>query len=73
MVDPYTLYVPDLSTSLSSTFASAQPFHINNIVFMDDSTLIASSKTELEYMLSITEEFYCLNNTITNHNNKEFA
>ncbi|GBC02429.1 hypothetical protein RclHR1_04610015 [Rhizophagus clarus] len=40
---------------------------INNLVFMDDSTLISSSKAGLEYMLSITKEFYALNNTSANH------
>ncbi|GBB86342.1 hypothetical protein RclHR1_12760010 [Rhizophagus clarus] len=40
---------------------------INNLVFMDDSTLISSSKAGLEHMLSITEEFYVLNNTSANH------
>ncbi|GBB86441.1 hypothetical protein RclHR1_12880011 [Rhizophagus clarus] len=34
---------------------------------MDDSTLISSSKAGLEHMLSITEEFYSLNNTSANH------
>ena len=34
---------------------------------MDDSTLIAASKTGLEMLLSITEEFYLLNNTAANH------
>ena len=34
---------------------------------MDDSTLIAASKTGLETLLSITEEFYLLNNTAANH------
>src|SRR6266542_4051468 len=34
---------------------------------MDDLTLIAASKTGLETLLSITEEFYLLNNTATNH------
>ncbi|GBC01945.1 hypothetical protein RclHR1_00440011 [Rhizophagus clarus] len=40
---------------------------VNNPVFMDDSTLISSSKAGLEHMLSITEEFYALNNTSANH------
>src|SRR5579883_3182502 len=40
---------------------------INNLVFMYDSTLISSSKAGLEYMLSITEEFYALNNTSANN------
>ncbi|GBB91567.1 hypothetical protein RclHR1_18940003 [Rhizophagus clarus] len=34
---------------------------------MDDSALISSSKAGLEHMLSITEEFYALNNTSANH------
>ncbi|GBB97268.1 hypothetical protein RclHR1_29530002 [Rhizophagus clarus] len=34
---------------------------------MDDSTLISLSKAGLEHMLSITEEFYMLNNTSANH------
>ncbi|GBC08731.1 hypothetical protein RclHR1_08350001 [Rhizophagus clarus] len=40
---------------------------INNLVFMDDSTLISSSKAGLEHMLSIMKEFYALNNTSANH------
>ncbi|CAB4418583.1 unnamed protein product [Rhizophagus irregularis] len=35
---------------------------------MDDSTLVSSSKEGMEHMLSITEEFYRLNNTSANHN-----
>ncbi|EXX63764.1 hypothetical protein GLOIN_2v1790829 [Rhizophagus irregularis DAOM 181602=DAOM 197198] len=35
---------------------------------MDDSTLISSSKSGIESMLSITEEFYQINNTSANHN-----
>ncbi|GBB94892.1 hypothetical protein RclHR1_24340004 [Rhizophagus clarus] len=46
---------------------SALDIVINNLVFMDDSTLISSSKAGLEHMLSITEEFYALNNTSANH------
>lgn len=40
---------------------------INNLVFIDDSTLISSSKAGMEHMLSITEKFYQLNNTSANH------
>ncbi|GBC13547.2 hypothetical protein RIR_jg16714.t1 [Rhizophagus irregularis DAOM 181602=DAOM 197198] len=35
---------------------------------MDDSTLVFSSKAGMESMLSITEEFYQINNTSANHN-----
>lgn len=34
---------------------------------MDDSTLIFSMKQGIEYMLSITEEFYYINNTSANY------
>ncbi|PKY32738.1 hypothetical protein RhiirB3_532196 [Rhizophagus irregularis] len=39
---------------------------ISHITFMDDSTLIASSKRGIEDRLSITAEFYTLNNTQAN-------
>ncbi|CAB5347679.1 unnamed protein product [Rhizophagus irregularis] len=41
-------------------------FPVSHITFMDDSTLIASSKREIEDRLSITAEFYTLNNTQAN-------
>ncbi|GBB92834.1 hypothetical protein RclHR1_20620005 [Rhizophagus clarus] len=64
MMDPYILRSSILlliTTDNTSTIA------INNLVFMNDSTLISSSKAGLEHMLSITEEFYMLNNTSANH------
>ncbi|EXX55892.1 hypothetical protein RirG_221150 [Rhizophagus irregularis DAOM 197198w] len=39
---------------------------VSHITFMDDSTLIASSKRGIEDRLSITAEFYTLNNTQAN-------
>src|SRR5205823_14804592 len=39
----------------------------SHLTFMDDSTLVASSKDGLSMLLSITEEFYTLNNTKANH------
>ncbi|GET54731.1 RNA-directed DNA polymerase from mobile element jockey-like [Rhizophagus irregularis DAOM 181602=DAOM 197198] len=39
---------------------------VSHITFMDDSTLIASSKQGIEDRLSITAEFYTLNNTQAN-------
>ncbi|PKY34595.1 hypothetical protein RhiirB3_395645, partial [Rhizophagus irregularis] len=53
---------------VSSSSRSLDVLEINNLMFMDDSTLISSSKEGMEHMLSITEEFYCLNNTSANHN-----
>ncbi|GET56023.1 RNA-directed DNA polymerase from mobile element jockey-like [Rhizophagus irregularis DAOM 181602=DAOM 197198] len=41
-------------------------FPVSHITFMDDSTLIASSKRGIEDHLSITAEFYTLNNTQAN-------
>ncbi|GBC10537.1 hypothetical protein RclHR1_00970038 [Rhizophagus clarus] len=64
MLDPYILRSPTL---LSNMTDSTSDIVINNLVFMDDSTLISSSKAGLEHMLSITEEFYALNNTSANH------
>ncbi|GBC10798.1 hypothetical protein RclHR1_09910007 [Rhizophagus clarus] len=64
MLDPYILRSPSL---LSTPPDEISTFLINNLVFMDDSTLISSSKAGLEHMLSITEEFYALNNTSANH------
>ncbi|GBB97435.1 hypothetical protein RclHR1_29950003, partial [Rhizophagus clarus] len=64
MLDPYILRSPIL---LSNMTGFTSDIIINNLVFMDDSTLISSSKAGLEHMLSITEEFYVLNNTSANH------
>ncbi|GBC13571.2 RNA-directed DNA polymerase from mobile element jockey-like [Rhizophagus irregularis DAOM 181602=DAOM 197198] len=66
MMDPYILHAPSLSNPLAE--ASPDGLRINNLVFMDDSTLISSSKSGMESMLSITEEFYQINNTSANHN-----
>ncbi|CAB4430138.1 unnamed protein product [Rhizophagus irregularis] len=66
--DPYSLTSPSIPTTLSSDLSSFEDIHINNLVFMDDSTLVSSSKEGMEHMLSITEEFYRLNNTSANHN-----
>ncbi|CAB4446324.1 unnamed protein product [Rhizophagus irregularis] len=66
--DPYSLIFPSVPTTLSSDLSSFEDIHINNLVFMDDSTLVSSSKDGMEHMLSITEEFYRLNNTSANHN-----
>ncbi|GET55221.1 hypothetical protein GLOIN_2v1783661 [Rhizophagus irregularis DAOM 181602=DAOM 197198] len=66
MMDPYILHAPSLSNSLAETNSGG--LRINNLVFMDDSTLISSSKSGMESMLSITEEFYQINNTCANHN-----
>ncbi|GET64519.1 ribonuclease H-like domain-containing protein [Rhizophagus irregularis DAOM 181602=DAOM 197198] len=66
MMDPYILHAPSLSNSLAETNSGG--LRINNLVFMDDSTLISSSKSGMESMLSITEEFYQINNTSANHN-----
>ncbi|GBB94298.1 hypothetical protein RclHR1_23270006 [Rhizophagus clarus] len=64
MLDPYVLRSPSL---LQTPPVDDSNLVINNLVFMDDSTLISSSKAGLEHMLSITEEFYALNNTSANH------
>ncbi|GBB94895.1 hypothetical protein RclHR1_24350003 [Rhizophagus clarus] len=64
MLDPYILRPPTLSSNITGSISN---IFINNLVFMDDSTLISSSKAGLEHMLSITEEFYALNNTSANH------
>ncbi|GBB96140.1 hypothetical protein RclHR1_26930001 [Rhizophagus clarus] len=64
MIDPYILRSSSL---LSTATVNTSNLAINNLVFMDDSTLISSSKAGLEHMLSITEEFYTLNNTSANH------
>ncbi|GET54516.1 RNA-directed DNA polymerase from mobile element jockey-like [Rhizophagus irregularis DAOM 181602=DAOM 197198] len=64
MMDPYVLSTPSLIDSPNPS----SDLKINNLVFMDDSTLISSSKAGMESMLSITEEFYQINNTSANHN-----
>ncbi|CAB4439613.1 unnamed protein product [Rhizophagus irregularis] len=63
-IDPYVLSAPSLSAS-QPTIPDLQ---VNNLVFMDDSTIISSTKSGMELMLSITEEFYAINNTSANHN-----
>ncbi|GBB94806.1 hypothetical protein RclHR1_24170004 [Rhizophagus clarus] len=64
MLDPYVLHLPTL---LLTPLDDNSNLVINNLVFMDDSTLVFSSKSGLEHMLSITEKFYALNNTSANH------
>ncbi|GBB94064.1 hypothetical protein RclHR1_22850005 [Rhizophagus clarus] len=64
MMDPYILRSPTLLPHMTDDSSNIA---INNLVFMDDSTLISSSKVGLKHMLSITEEFYMLNNTSANH------
>ncbi|GBB94471.1 hypothetical protein RclHR1_02360029 [Rhizophagus clarus] len=64
MLDPYILRPPSLPSNMTGYTSD---IIINNLIFMDDSTLISSSKAGLEHMLSITEEFYALNNTSANH------
>ncbi|EXX64755.1 hypothetical protein RirG_139770 [Rhizophagus irregularis DAOM 197198w] len=71
--DPYCLVSPIASDIVSSNSCSPDVLEINNLVFMDDSTLISSSKEGMEHMLSITEEFYRLNNTLANHNKYALA
>ncbi|GET50319.1 RNA-directed DNA polymerase from mobile element jockey-like [Rhizophagus irregularis DAOM 181602=DAOM 197198] len=66
--DSYCLVSPLAPYTAPSISCSLNVLEINNLVFMDDSTLISSSKEGMEHMLSITEEFYCLNNTSANHN-----
>src|SRR5438034_7294866 len=46
---------------------TTRELNFSQLTFMDDSTLIASSKAGLTTLLSITEEFYGLNNTAANH------
>src|SRR5438034_9787650 len=41
---------------------------ISSLVFMDDSTLISSSKQGMEHLLTISEEFNIMNNISANHN-----
>ncbi|CAB4423755.1 unnamed protein product [Rhizophagus irregularis] len=65
--DPYCLTPPLALAALTDDSPPFDDLHINNLVFMDDSTLISSSKAGMEHMLSITEEFYRLNNTSANH------
>ncbi|GBB85357.1 hypothetical protein RclHR1_11900007 [Rhizophagus clarus] len=64
MLDSYILRPPTLLPNITDP---TPDIVINNLVFMDDSTLISSFKARLEHMLSITEEFYALNNTSANH------
>ncbi|PKK58912.1 hypothetical protein RhiirC2_795586 [Rhizophagus irregularis] len=65
--DPNSLLLPVPSTSLTSSSDSLNALYINNLVFMDDSMLISSSKDGMEHMLLITEKFYHLNNTSANY------
>src|SRR5205823_2277728 len=40
---------------------------ISSLVFMDDSTLVSSNKQGMQALLSITEEYYTMNNTSANY------
>src|SRR6266536_4748660 len=58
------------SLTLSSVYPrifDTKSYSFSNLTFMDDSTLIINSKSGLETLLGITEEFYLLNNTSANH------
>lgn len=65
-LDPHRMTAANLTSIFPLTIQNYD-IEFNNLVFMDDSTLISSSKAGMEYMLSITEEFYLLNNTSANH------
>ncbi|PKK58576.1 hypothetical protein RhiirC2_796086 [Rhizophagus irregularis] len=65
MMDPYVLSSPLLTTTHDPV--NTADLRINNLVFMDDSTLISLSKASMELILFITEEFYFINNTSANH------
>ncbi|GBC17198.2 RNA-directed DNA polymerase from mobile element jockey-like [Rhizophagus irregularis DAOM 181602=DAOM 197198] len=71
--DPYQLVSSIAPCTSSLDFCPFDVLEVNNLVFIDDSTLISFSKEEMEHMLSITEEFYCLNNTSANHDKYVFA
>jgi exonuclease III/ribonuclease HI len=64
---PYRLQHTKL-LSVNPIQTSSTTIDNNSLVFMDDSTLISSSKQGMETLLAITEEFYSLNNTAANHN-----
>ena len=64
--DPYCFQSDAITHVYPRSFASIS-LPVSSLVFMDDSTLVASSKEGLESLLSITEEFYAINNTAANH------
>src|SRR3984957_9742214 len=64
--DPYCFSLSSLNNVLPVSHDSVS-FPVSSLVFMDDSTLVASSKEGMESLLSVTEEFYALNNTAANH------
>src|SRR5205823_7351935 len=77
-LDPLLLELDDSASApfflRSSVLDSVYPrsfkddsLNFSQLTFMDDSTLISSSKEGLTSLLSITEEFYELNNTTANH------
>lgn len=66
-LDLYIMVASDLFSISPDTVPSKLEVSLNNLVFMDDSTLISFSKRDMEHMLSITKEFYSLNNTLANH------
>ena len=53
--------------SIDPYITERSSYDISSLVFMNDSTLVSSSKKGMEKLLSITEEFYYLNNTAANH------
>lgn len=68
-LDQMDLYHMSASNLTSLFPLTMQSYHvkINNLVFIDDSTLISFSKAGMEHILSITEKFYRLNNTSAHH------
>src|SRR5271154_4441035 len=63
---PYTIQTEQY-TSIHPIKIKETKIKVSNLTFMDDSTLISTSKEGLETLLSITEEFYTINNTSANH------
>lgn len=60
MVDAYMLKLPSVSSSLVLLFSSTVPFPINNLVFMDDSTLIQNKTYVIYYWrILLFEQYFC--------------
>ncbi|GES96270.1 L1Tc protein [Rhizophagus clarus] len=70
----WVIYLDPLLTKLNDSnpapyclsSSSTAVHHLSHLTYMDDFTLIASSKHDLETLLSIAHEFYFLNNISAN-------
>src|SRR6266498_120223 len=71
--DPYIPEHNFISQVNPTQWSDAEVLPISQLVFMDDTTLISSSKEGLENLLTISEEFNSLVNISANHSKYELV